>query len=206
MNKNFLYILGLVIIFVALVDLSVGYKPVRSLKYYRPKPWGYRRAQWHRYSHSHKSILKKRRPKLSHYPPHWRPERSRHQSNKEPFTIEFELPKYPENYSNRWRDNYQNNEDYDYSNDYIDEEYAEDNRQVRVQVLKEGERHLRIKLSRNDNFNINSRNDDNYSINRLKMISIQQQQNLDSSGNSSGSKFIRSSSPPEVVVRSWKGG
>lgn len=38
------------------------------------------------------------------------------------------------------------------------------------------------------------------------MISIQQQQNLDSSGNSSGSKFIRSSSPPEVVVRSWKGG
>ncbi|XP_074094781.1 uncharacterized protein LOC141524683 [Cotesia typhae] len=96
-----------------------------------------------------------------------RPPRSQYQNrNREPFTIEFELPiEYVENYHGRFKGDFQNY--HDDNNDYALDDYGDDDaddRQLRVQVLKEGKKRLRIKLSRSDNFDTNKQsiNGSNY--------------------------------------------
>ncbi|CAD6234152.1 GSCOCG00007596001-RA-CDS, partial [Cotesia congregata] len=123
MKKFFLFFLAVITILVV-INSSVAYKPVRSLKHYRRKPWVYQRPQWQRFSHPHKRPVNKR-PSEFHYPPQRRPPRSRYlDRNREPFTIEFELPiEYVENYHRRFKGDFQNYDDDDYTlDDYGDDD------------------------------------------------------------------------------------
>ncbi|XP_044595156.1 uncharacterized protein LOC123272448 [Cotesia glomerata] len=166
MKEFFLFFLAVITILVV-INSSVAYKPVRSLKHYQRKPWVYRRPQWQRFSHPRKRPVNKRPPEF-HYPPQRRPPRSQYlDRNREPFTIEFELPiEYVENYHGRLKGDFQNYDDDDYTLDDYGDDDADD-RQLRVQVLKEGKKRLRIKLSRSDDFDtnkqsINGSNGSNY--------------------------------------------